>query len=167
MIATPFEVIVEGGWTCNIPPKIRLSKKKTSPLKNPGVGKKIMSKLEFGRRTPVKCRVSKWMWNISPTITCIFASETKDITEIWRQRVLDVFCWNIVHCMPCWVRFCWHRCCPMVPGKEEVLKRHGNESFYADNTRGNYAHPKLQDYVEVPMGWTQNVWRKCLGRQSV
>ncbi|CAK9092484.1 unnamed protein product [Durusdinium trenchii] len=30
----------------------------------------------------------------------------------------------------------------------EVLARHGNETFYADNTRGRYAHPKLADYVK-------------------
>ena len=51
------------------------------------------------------------------------------------------------------LRFCLSICVAynaMPPGKEEVLKRHGNESFYADNTRGSYAHPELQDYVEVP-----------------
>lgn len=32
---------------------------------------------------------------------------------------------------------------------EEVLRRHGNETFYADDTRGNYAHPKLGDYVQA------------------
>lgn len=48
-------------------------------------------------------------------------------------------------------------------GPEEVLRRHGNETFYADDTRGNYAHPKLGDYVQercqglwrgLDMGWT-------------
>ena len=39
-------------------------------------------------------------------------------------------------------------------GPEEVLRRHGNETFYADDTRGNYAHPKLGDYVqERCQGW--------------
>eukprot|EP00438_Fugacium_kawagutii_P028383 Skav207227 [mRNA] locus=scaffold1717:89644:95447:+ [translate_table: standard] len=33
------------------------------------------------------------------------------------------------------------------PGKKQVLERHGNETFYADNTRGSYAHPKLAEYV--------------------
>ena len=36
-------------------------------------------------------------------------------------------------------------------GPEEVLRRHGNETFYADDTRGNYAHPKLGDYVSGAM----------------
>ena len=36
----------------------------------------------------------------------------------------------------------------VAPGPEEVLRRHGNETFYADDTRGNYAHPKLADYVQ-------------------
>lgn len=39
-------------------------------------------------------------------------------------------------------------------GPEEVLRCHGNETFYADDTRGNYAHPKLGDYVqERCQGW--------------
>ena len=28
-----------------------------------------------------------------------------------------------------------------------MLRRHGNESFYADNTRGSYNFPKLADYM--------------------
>ncbi|CAE7815339.1 INVS [Symbiodinium microadriaticum] len=32
-------------------------------------------------------------------------------------------------------------------GEADVLRRHGNESFYADNTRGNYNFPKLAEYV--------------------
>jgi len=47
-------------------------------------------------------------------------------------------------------------------GPEEVLRRHGNETFYADDTRGNYAHPKLGDYVQERCqgwGWT---WRKWI-----
>eukprot|EP00434_Breviolum_minutum_P022739 symbB.v1.2.020061.t1/scaffold1666.1/size183716/7 len=61
--------------------------------------------------------------------------------------------------------------------KEEVVKRHGNESFYADNTRGNYAHPKLQDYVEAQRndrmifvsstlrGAFGKAWRLAVGRK--
>ncbi|CAJ1380604.1 unnamed protein product, partial [Effrenium voratum] len=41
----------------------------------------------------------------------------------------------------------------LLPWRQEaVLARHGNETFYADNTRGNYAHPKLEEYVRRQNG---------------